>query len=138
MAVCSAWHKELNEHGEGLCSVPMWRGGLPADFCNEKAYGNRLPTKVYMRWDGHEWAADGKYAGYVPHLACPGHGGPETRVFKDGNAWCAVKPDFINLQESPAGFGETPEMAREELAWEIRNPDYRSTSRPDSRIREKP
>ena len=25
----------------------------------------------------------------------------------DGNAWCATRKDFINLQESPAGFGAT-------------------------------
>lgn len=29
----------------------------------------------------------------------------------DGNAWFAVGPDFINLQESDAGFGATPNEA---------------------------
>ena len=30
------------------------------------------------------------------------------RVFVDGNQWCAVyHEDFINLQESPAGFGNS-------------------------------
>jgi len=29
------------------------------------------------------------------------------RVFVDGNKWCAVFMDFINLQESPAGFGNS-------------------------------
>ena len=28
-------------------------------------------------------------------------------LYMDGNAWCSVLPDFENLQESPAGFGET-------------------------------
>jgi hypothetical protein len=37
----------------------------------------------------------------------------------DGNAWCAVQSDFVNLQESPAGFGATPEEARAALAKEI-------------------
>lgn len=32
-------------------------------------------------------------------------------LFKDGNQWCATYADFINLQESPAGFGETWEEA---------------------------
>jgi hypothetical protein len=54
---------------------------------------------------------DGRYSGIVPGLACPIHGGPDVRTFMDGNAWCAVAPDFINLQESPAGFGETREAA---------------------------
>ena len=35
--------------------------------------------------------------------------------FLDGNMWCAVRDDFINLQESVAGFGETQELARKEL-----------------------
>jgi hypothetical protein len=64
---------------------------------------------------GREFRADGKYSGYVPYLACPCHGGPKTRVYKDGNMWCAVYPNFINLQESPAGFGKTQEKAREDL-----------------------
>jgi len=33
-------------------------------------------------------------------------------ITKDGNQWCAVGPDFINLQESPAGFGDTQKEAK--------------------------
>lgn len=29
------------------------------------------------------------------------------RIYKDGNAWCAVCDDFVNLQESEAGFGNS-------------------------------
>ena len=36
-------------------------------------------------------------------------------LFKDGDMWCATFPDFINLQESDAGFGETPTIAIAEL-----------------------
>lgn len=32
----------------------------------------------------------------------------------DGNSWCAYGPDFINLQESIAGFGDTPNLAVED------------------------
>lgn len=35
--------------------------------------------------------------------------------FMDGNAWCCVFGDFINLQESPAGFGETFDEAIADL-----------------------
>lgn len=31
--------------------------------------------------------------------------------FEDGNKWCAVFGDFVNLQESPAGFGDNHEEA---------------------------
>jgi hypothetical protein len=30
--------------------------------------------------------------------------------------WCCVGPDFVNLAESPAGFGQTMEMAYENLS----------------------
>ena len=106
----------MDEEGRGLCSVPMWRMGLPFGFCDEEAYGERPPGRTHVRWDGYEYRDDGLYAGYVPALACPGHGGPKSRVFKDGDQYCAVMPDFTNLQESPAGFGDTPEEARAALA----------------------
>lgn len=31
--------------------------------------------------------------------------------FMDGDQWCAVHGDFVNLAESPAGFGTTMEEA---------------------------
>lgn len=124
MSRLSDHHQKLNEEGVGKCSVPMWSGGLPSDFCDRDAYGERPAGKTFTRWDGHEFRLDGKYAGYVPALACPAHGGPTARVFKDGNMWCAVDPDFVDLQASPAGFGETPALAREELTWAKRNPGY--------------
>ena len=32
---------------------------------------------------------------------------PFICVFQDGNQWCAVFPDFINLEESESAFGTT-------------------------------
>ena len=102
-------HKELDEHGIGKCSVPMWTlGGVPAGFCDSPAYGKVHPDTVSY--------------GYVAYgLACPMHGGPDSRVFMDGDMYCAVYPDFANLQESPAGFGETPEEARANLKAEAQD-----------------
>lgn len=37
----------------------------------------------------------------------------------DGNQWCVHLMDFINLQESPAGFGETKLEAMAELAVQL-------------------
>lgn len=98
---CSKKHMETNEMGIGSCSVPMWGNGVPSGFCDKEAYGEHEDSKIYD--------------GYVPYLACPAHGGPKTRVYKDGNKWCAVFPDFINIQESEIGFGDTPEEARKAL-----------------------
>ena len=33
------------------------------------------------------------------------------RLFRDGSAWCAVPPHFVDLMTSPAGFGNTKEAA---------------------------
>ena len=38
-----------------------------------------------------------------------------TKVYLDGNMWCAVRSDFIYLQESDVGFGESPAKAVEDL-----------------------
>ena len=37
------------------------------------------------------------------------------QVFMDGDTWCAVGKDFIDLQSSNAGFGNTPQKAVDEL-----------------------
>jgi len=94
MACTSPHHKELNDQGIGKCSKPMWCDGVPAGFCDRVAYGKPV-----------------RESGYVPALACSLHGGPTVRTFKDGDSWCAVKPGFINLEVSPAGFGDTREDA---------------------------
>lgn len=41
------------------------------------------------------------------------------RLELDGSKWCATGPGFTNLQESPAGFGDTKLEAMAELAKEI-------------------
>ena len=33
------------------------------------------------------------------------------KVCLDGDTWMATGPDFVDLQESPAGFGQTPREA---------------------------
>lgn len=45
----------------------------------------------------------------------------EIRVFMDGDQWCAVFTNFINLQESEAGFGHTEEAAVTQLIESWRN-----------------
>jgi hypothetical protein len=40
-------------------------------------------------------------------------------IYLDGNAWCAVGPGFINIQESHCGFGDTPVEAFAALARDV-------------------
>jgi hypothetical protein len=105
----------------GKCRVPMWMNGCPSGHCDEPAFGHQLP-KAILEYDR-------SYGPYnrVPYCfghCCPGHGGPaenEPRIFQDGTTkagypmWCAVMPDFENLQESPAGFDGNPFVARKNL-----------------------
>jgi hypothetical protein len=45
--------------------------------------------------------------------------GTDILVYLDGDAWCAVGDGFQNIQESPVGFGSTPNEAVEKLRAEI-------------------
>lgn len=77
MASTLKWHHELTD-GVGKCSVPMWMGGCPAGFCDKPAYGKPPPSKMFYSYATREMVRwDGRYNGYVPGLACEGHGGPE-------------------------------------------------------------
>ncbi len=86
MAVCLKHHKVLT-NGEGKCSVPLFASGMPAGFCDKPAYGHREKCELIRDADGHPICdavgrtlrKDGKFAGYVPYLACPDHGGPEKK-----------------------------------------------------------
>lgn len=75
MATMSRHHQELTD-GVGKCSVPMWCGGMPAGFCDQPAYGVPPACEMYRDSSGTLRRMDGRYDGYVPALACPGHGGP--------------------------------------------------------------
>lgn len=70
-------HRELNDKGVGKCSVPMWCGGAPAGFCDEPAYGKPLPRDYVTDSFGNKRYLTPGYDGYVPGLACRGHGGPK-------------------------------------------------------------
>lgn len=81
MSSTSEKHHKLT-NGVGCCSVPMWMNGLPSGFCDNPAYGKRPPCKEYRNaWTRELIREDGRYSGYVPGLACPGHGGPAKPYF---------------------------------------------------------
>jgi len=62
-----------------------------------------LPSAIYAMRSAETTAAEiyGKLFG--------------VNIKRDGNVWCATNPDFINLQESKAGFGLSPAVAFSEL-----------------------
>lgn len=40
--------------------------------------------------------------------------------YRDGNMVCCVRGDFLNLQESPAGFGKDRQAAESDLERQLR------------------
>lgn len=76
MTSMSKHHRELTNN-VGKCSVPMWRCGAPAGFCDKPAFGKRpAGPKFRDAYTGEVQRVDGKFNGYTPGLACPAHGGP--------------------------------------------------------------
>ena len=51
-------------------------------------------------------------------------------LLKDGDVWLAVGPEFVDLVQSPAGFGDTPEEAVRELRAQLRKAGYPDHSLP--------
>lgn len=64
-------------YAAGKCSAPMWMNEIPAGHCGKIAFGVRPPAQTHRNaGSGMDYRDDGKYAGYVPGLACKQHGGP--------------------------------------------------------------
>lgn len=76
-------------------------------ICVEALAAGANPSRVKelaVKWECDDTDAD-QYATFIG-----------ARVYRDGNQWCATTGNFINLQESPAGFGITKLEAFAELA----------------------
>jgi len=88
----------------GKCRVPIWMMGSPAGHCNAASFGPQYPRPYLLGF--------GYLKEQIPYChgpCCPDHLGPKEGdpiIFQDGwtnegrQMWCAVMPDFENLQES--------------------------------------
>jgi hypothetical protein len=53
-------------------------------------------------------------------------------LYKDGDAWCAVGPTFVDLQQSVAGFGDTMIDAVNDLWRQLKTePSWRDQEPPN-------
>lgn len=96
MSATEKHHHELT-NGVGKCSVPMWMNGCPAGFCDAPAYGKRPDSRQSRNaYTGEMMRMDGRYNGYVPGLACEGHGGPTPRHFGDPCFHCGIPHDGVS------------------------------------------
>ena len=96
MASTQKHHHEMT-NGVGKCSVPMWTyPGVPAGFCDKPAYGKPTSCQQFRDgWTGEMKRMDGKFNGYVPGLACEGHGGPPPTHFGDPCIRCDTPHDDV-------------------------------------------
>ena len=62
-------------------------------------------TEEYTEW------LEAKAAAYDRVMSMNSVSENEISIVLDGNAWCAYRQPFRNLQEDDAGFGSTPQMA---------------------------
>lgn len=98
-------HMEL-ENGEGLCSRPMWCGGMPAGFCDNPAYGEQEKGQTRSG----EWLYGKFNPSYCAGLACYAHGGPKEPP--------APADDPADMEKILAGFYDLSTALRETLARE--------------------
>lgn len=93
---CTLEHHHKLTNGVGKCSVPMWCAGIPDGFCDKPAYGERPPGSQWRNaYTGEMMRFDGRYNGYVPGLACPGHGGSAPTHFGDPCVHCGTPHDEV-------------------------------------------
>lgn len=100
------------EHGtpiyENGQAVRWLLGPCPTCGCVTSTYGGGY--SCHNHYCQHSSAQFACNAGPKPDWWDTG-----INVQLDGNAWCATGEGFINLQESNAGFGDTPQTAVEKL-----------------------
>lgn len=103
---------DIRDSDFAVCSWPLDqsdRKGAWDILVEAQALGARKEriNELAEKWNCNDVDAD-KYAEVVGAV-----------IERDGNAWCAHRKDFIDLQSSPAGFGESKLEALSALAKEL-------------------
>ena len=72
----------------------------------------QFPSEVYVQWVEDELIkASVKAAAYDRLMSMNSISENDIQIVLDGNAWCAYRLPFRNLQDDDAGFGTTPQIA---------------------------
>ena len=72
----------------------------------------QFPSEVYVEWiEAELLKASVKATAYDRVMSMNSLSKNDIKIVLDGNAWCAYRLPFRNLQEDDAGFGATPQIA---------------------------
>jgi len=72
----------------------------------------QFPSEVYVEWlEAELLKASVKASAYDRLMSMNSISENDIQIVLDGNAWCAYRLPFRNLQEDDAGFGTTPQIA---------------------------
>jgi hypothetical protein len=102
-----------------------WNHGQPTDYENGKPMHKLLgpcpicgvPTFDYGGgWRCNDPYCYNSYTNPIPNCGpAPVWWNIDINVCLDGKSWCATRDGFIDLQESTAGFGDSPQEAVDDL-----------------------
>lgn len=96
--------------------LPPYQGGHVNGGFNSRVYGEGKSTAVYMdtgsirgdREVGYDAADKMIMEGKIFSVYSINGKDFEFKCMKDGDSWCCIGPDFVNLQESDCyAFGES-------------------------------
>lgn len=109
------YKRELGETAADIRESPFAVGLWPVDQTDRKTAWDVCveglaagANKIRIADLAKKWGCNNEDAAkYAEIVGC--------KIERDGNVWCATAPNFINLQESPAGYGKTALEAMAEL-----------------------
>jgi len=109
------------ETGKQSAIVKFMAGGQAMEIRSYPRLGVFDYSVDYISW------LESKASAYDRLMSMNSVSENEIRIVLDGNAWCAYRMPFRNLQEDDAGFGSTPQMALTALL-EVELPDGRDAN----------
>ena len=98
--------RDRNESDTVPCLVVVWSGNWIDRY--HRVVGDWVPANGDIPWPPSMGCRLSVVRERLVKLYSE-HG--QLEINMDGSAWCAKFADFINLMESPCGFGDTPEEA---------------------------
>lgn len=102
--------RQLAEDGGNLDSALTLIDRLESELLNAQEHAQNLEFLLKQKNDMIP-QLEAKAEAYDRLMSMNSVSKNEIKIVLDGNAWCAYRLPFRNLQEDDAGFGATPQIA---------------------------